>query len=136
MKRRTWSLLGTVCGSILLSELSAQQLVQLRRVGLAGGRLHDLTYEESEQLVLARAVLGELSGIAGHHLIDHALDSGGIGDLPQTLRVDHRIRARAFPPHWLEHPPGDLSRKWLGADAPPQPPRSEKGPVGEEGRTP
>src|SRR5437762_12643185 len=100
MKRRTWSLLGTVCGSILLSELCAQQLVQLRRVGLAGGRLHDLTYEESEQLVLARAVLGELSGIAGHHLIDHALDGGGIGDLPQALRSEERRVGKEWRWRW------------------------------------
>src|SRR2546429_7436979 len=99
MKRRTWSLLGTVCGSILLSELCAQQLVQLRRVGLAGGRPHDLTYEESEQLVLARAGLGELSGIAGHHLIDHALDGGGIRALPQAPPLAHPIPPRAVPPH-------------------------------------
>src|SRR2546421_598302 len=84
MKRRTRSLLGTPCWSILLSELFAQQLVQLRRVGLAGGRFHDLAHEKSEQLVLARAVLGELRGIAGHHLIDHALDGGGIGDRKST----------------------------------------------------
>ena len=55
-------------------ELLLQQLVELRRVGLAAGGLHHLADEEAEQLVLAGAVLGELARVLRHHLVDGALD--------------------------------------------------------------
>ena len=48
------------------AELLLQQLVQLGRVGLAAGGLHDLADEEAEQLVLAGAEVGELARILRH----------------------------------------------------------------------
>jgi phospholipase/carboxylesterase len=41
------------------------------RVGLALGRFHHLPNEKAEQLVLAGAVLGQLIGIGGDHVINH-----------------------------------------------------------------
>src|SRR3970040_1241151 len=50
-----------------LSQLALQHLVELRRVGLAVGGFHHLANEEAEELVLARAILGELRRIGRHH---------------------------------------------------------------------
>src|ERR1700729_238553 len=101
MKRRTWSERAVAVLSIATqwgsppgnsrhrsprarfpsaAELLAQQLVELRRIGLAAGRLHDLANEKAEQLVLAGTVIGQLSRVACHRLIDRLLDGGAVGD--------------------------------------------------------
>src|ERR1700727_658363 len=99
MKRRTWSLIrgesvcmagsmGPVAANSMLcrppptlrlssAQLLLQELIQLARIGLAAGGLHHLADEEPEQLFLAGAVIGELPGILGQHLIDHPLDRRG-----------------------------------------------------------
>src|SRR5207244_7647924 len=64
------------------AELLLQQFVQLGRIRFAAGRLHHLADEEAEELVLPRAVVGKLSGILPHHLVDHALDRHALAALP------------------------------------------------------
>src|SRR6516164_3819858 len=80
-------------------ELLAQQLVELGGVGLALRRLHHLTDEEAEQLVLAGAVLLELTRILGNRLVDRTLDRGSIGDLPEATLIDDGVRVAPARPH-------------------------------------
>src|ERR1044071_1866760 len=103
--RRTRSSLMTSAGQLLL-----QQVVELRGICLAAGGLHDLADEEAEQLVLARAVIGELARILRHDLVDGLLDGAGVGDLLEALRLDDGVRVLALGPHGLEHVLGDLAR--------------------------
>src|ERR1700675_4689882 len=70
------------------AQLVLEQFIELRRVRLACSRLHHLSDEESEQFVLACAVVGELFGVGGDHGIDHALNGAGVGNLFETLRLD------------------------------------------------
>src|SRR3982751_2375173 len=115
-KRRTESEADFSTGSSLPARISCrtskfflQQLVELRGVRLAGGGLHHLSYEESEQLVLARAVVGELAGILRHDLVDRLLDGARVGDLLETLGLDDGVRVLALGPHRLEHVLVDLA---------------------------
>src|SRR6185437_2840312 len=71
------------------AQLAAQELVELRGVRLAAGSLHHLADEETEQLVLAGAILGELRRALRHNLLDRSRDGGAVGDLAQALRFDH-----------------------------------------------
>src|SRR5262245_38582807 len=92
----------------LWSQLLLQQLVELGRIGLPARGLHHLANEEAKQLVLATAVVGKLTGVLRHHLIDRLFDRGGIRDLPQAFLFDDRVSALARRPHPLEHFLGDL----------------------------
>src|ERR1700749_3500561 len=101
MKRRTWS--GAIAGGFIrrtmgpagvnstlerctlpaaprskgsAAQLAPQQLVELRRIGFAARRLHHLADEESEELVLAGAVLGELRRVLRHDLLDRTRNRG------------------------------------------------------------
>ena len=77
----------------------------------------DLADEEAEQLVLARAVIGELPRILRHHIVDGLLDRAGIGDLLEALGLDDGVGVLALGPHGLEHVLGDLSRDGVVGDA-------------------
>src|SRR6516225_23235 len=76
------------------AELLLQQLVDLRRRGLALRGLHHLTDERVEGLVLAGAEFLDRLLVRGEHLVDDRLDRGQIRDLLQTLLLDHLIGAR------------------------------------------
>jgi len=62
----------------LTIQLFPEQLVDLVRVRLALGGLHDLADEIAQQLGLAVAVLLDLFRTARQHLRDNALDGRGI----------------------------------------------------------
>src|SRR6185436_5398142 len=78
--------------SLSAGELFLEQLVELRGVRLSARRLHHLSYEVAEQLVLARAVIGELARIFRHDVVDGLFDRPGIGDLLEALRLDDGVR--------------------------------------------
>src|SRR5262245_26589557 len=84
-------------------DLFLQELIQLRGIRLAACRLHDLTYEEAEQLVLARTVFGQLVRVPGHDLLDCTLNGRAVRDLPQTLVRDDRVGILALVPHGFEN---------------------------------
>ena len=60
--------------SSLALQLAAQDLVHLRRVGLALAALHHLPDQGIERLFLARAVVRHLLFVRGQHLVDDLLD--------------------------------------------------------------
>src|ERR1017187_6370467 len=61
------------------------QFVEQRRVGLSLRRLHYLAYKESRHRFLAGAILLDLFGVGGNHLIDHRLDRCDVGKLQWLL---------------------------------------------------
>src|SRR5512147_2746266 len=63
---------------IKLVQLSPQPLVHNLRVGLTLHRLHRLTDEEAEQLLLATLVLGDLVGVRGEDFVDLGIDRAGV----------------------------------------------------------
>src|SRR6266852_4426303 len=99
------------------TQLELEQFVELRRIRLAFRRLHDLPDEETEQFILARAVIGELFGIGGDNRVDHLFNGAGVRDLLETLRLDDGVRGLAFGPHRLEYLLGDLARDGLLDDS-------------------
>src|SRR5260370_11152580 len=107
MKRRSES---RSCILIRTTQFSLQQLVELRRIRLALGGLHDLADEETEELVLAGPIVGESFRIGGNDGVDYSLDGAGVGDLLQAPLLDDFVRALAFGPHGLEYFFGDLPR--------------------------
>src|SRR5690606_36488669 len=90
-------------------QLLLQELVHLRRIGLAAGRLHDLADEVAEELLLAGAVLLELLRVLREHLVDRLLDRAGVGDLLEPLALDDGVGVALAVPHRLEHVLGDLA---------------------------
>src|SRR5579863_7534539 len=92
------------------TELLFEQLVQACRVGLALRGLHRLADEESEQLVLARAILGQLRWIGGDDGVNSGLDRRLIGNLAPAARLDDCVGILAFVPHRLQHVLGNLAR--------------------------
>src|SRR6185436_9651760 len=62
-------------------------------IGLPFGSLHCLTYKESEKGFLTRAIVGELFGIGGNHLIDNAVDFASVAHLNQSLVSNNRLSA-------------------------------------------
>src|SRR3979490_2932420 len=91
------------------AQLKLKQFVELRRIRLAFRCLHHLPDEETEQFILAGAVIGELLGVGGDHRIDHPFNGAGVRDLLETLRLDDGIRRLALGPHRLEYLLGDLA---------------------------
>ena len=55
--------------------------------------LHDLSYEESENLFLSRAELLGLSRVLGDHVVDESVDGRGVGDLSKPSVGDYGIRS-------------------------------------------
>src|ERR1700683_975499 len=98
MKRRSSPSLMAATSA---TELLFKQLVESRRVGLALRGLHRLADEESEQLVLAGAILRQLRRIGGDHGIDRGFDRRLIGNLAPAARLDDRVGILAFVPHCL-----------------------------------
>src|ERR1700682_6139213 len=92
------------------TELSFQQVVELRRIRLALGGLHDLADEETEELVLAGPIVGELFRLGRDDRVDDSLDGRGVGDLFQAPLLDDVVRALAFGPHGLEYVFRDFPR--------------------------
>src|ERR1700680_2762148 len=99
------------------TQLGPEQVVELRRIRLALGGLHDLADEETEKLVLAGPIVGELFWIGGDDGVDHSLDGAGVGDLLQAPFLDDVVRALAFGPHGLEYVFGDFPRNGRIDDA-------------------
>src|ERR1035437_1054835 len=56
---------------------------------LSLGRLHDLTDEEADHGLLACAILLQLPGIGGDHLIDNLLDSRGVSKLLRLFLLEY-----------------------------------------------
>src|SRR5216683_2346681 len=92
------------------TQLGPQQIVELRRVRLALGGLHDLAGKEAEELVVAGPIVGKLFRIGGDDGVDDSLDGAGVRDLLQTPLLDDIVRALVFGPHGLEYVFGDLPR--------------------------
>src|SRR5258708_29226715 len=99
------------------TQLELEQFVELRRIRLAFRCLHHLPDEETEQLVLAGAIIRELLGVGGDHRIDHPFNGAGVGDLFETLRLHDGVRGRALGPHRLEYLLGDLAGDGLIDDS-------------------
>jgi hypothetical protein len=72
--------LGHVVGSrgVCSIQFLRKQFVYQLRIGLALGRLHDLTDEESEHGFLPGAVLFELLGVVREDLVDDLFERGCI----------------------------------------------------------
>src|SRR5579862_7005414 len=92
------------------AELLLEKRVELRGVGFPLRRFHRLTDKEAEQLVLTRAIVGELTRVARDDLVDHPLERSAVRDLPEALLLDDRIGIAPAAPHRLEHFLGELSR--------------------------
>src|ERR1700722_4953525 len=107
MKRRSSPSLAAGTSAM---QLLSEQLVQARRIGLALGRFHRLSDEESAQLILAGTILSELPRIGRHDGIDCRFDGRLISDLAPATRFDDRIGVLAVLPHGLEHVFGNLAR--------------------------
>src|ERR1700692_93744 len=105
------------CISSATTQLELEQFVELRRIRLAFRCLHHLPDEETEQFVLAGAVIGELLGVGGDHRIDHPFNGAGVRDLLETLRLDDVVRGPPLGPHRLEYFLGDLARDGLIDDS-------------------
>src|SRR5690606_13474884 len=100
------------------AELLLQQLVDLSRAGLALARLHDLTDQGVEGLLLAGAEFIDRLLVGGEYLVDHGLDRAAVGDLLEALLIDDRVRALAFAvPQRLEHLLGNGVRDGVVGDA-------------------
>src|SRR5580658_3862167 len=78
------------------TELLLQQLVEARRIRLALRRFHHLPDKEPKQLVLAGAIVRQLSRTGAHDRVDRALDRSFIGNLPPASRIDDAVRFQAF----------------------------------------
>src|SRR5262245_51174750 len=89
-------------------QLLLQQLVHRLRVGLAGGRFHDLADEPAERRGLGLHLL-DLVGIGGDHGVDGGLDGAGVGDLTQAPLLDDVGGIAALAPDDLEQVLGDLA---------------------------
>src|SRR5215203_136904 len=70
------------------AERLLQQIVDHAGIGLAAHRLHRLADEETEQLVLAAAIFGDLIGIGGHYSGDHCVDRAGVRGLLHATILD------------------------------------------------
>src|ERR1700736_1000630 len=99
------------------TQLELQQLVELRRICLAFRRLHHLPDEETEQFILAGAVIGELLGVGGDHRIDHPFNGSRVRDLLEALRLDDGVGGLTVGPHRLEYLLGDFARNCLIGDS-------------------
>src|SRR5260370_32635201 len=66
-----------------LLQLLAEHLIHQLRIGLTFGGFHHLADEEPEHGLLPRAILLELFGIRGNHLVD---------DLPQCESIRRLLR--------------------------------------------
>ena len=62
---------------LLARELFLQQFIDLRRIGLALGRLHGLADQRVERLVLAGAVLRDVVSVGGNDAVDYGLQLAG-----------------------------------------------------------
>jgi hypothetical protein len=90
---------GAVPATLISQPVSFQQVVDLLRVGLALGRLHHLTDQRIEGLFLAGLEFGDVGCVGGEYVIDQRLDGARVGNLLQTLLVDHLVRGRPSPFH-------------------------------------
>src|SRR5882762_11597487 len=72
----------------LAGQLPLQNLVHLRRVRLALGRLHHLTDEGVERLFLPGAVVFDLLRVRGEDLVDDFFDLATVGDLLEPPFLD------------------------------------------------
>ena len=80
----------------LTRELLLQNIVQLRRIGLALACLHREADEEAEQLVLAAAVFRDLVCVGRDDLVHQRLDGAAVGDLLESLGFDESIDAFGY----------------------------------------
>src|SRR5690606_41305746 len=70
-----------------------QQLIHLLGVGLALGRLHDLTHLRIESFVLAGPVLLDVIGVGGPHFVDYRADCAASAFLVMSLGLDVGYRS-------------------------------------------
>src|SRR5260221_536511 len=87
----------------LTGQLPLQNLVHLRRIRLALGRLHYLAHEGVERLFFSGAVVLDLLCVRGEDLVDDFLDRAGIGDLLQSTLFDDLVGAALSVPHQQNH---------------------------------
>lgn len=80
----------------LASQLLLQKVVNLLRIGLAFGCLHDLPHQGVKRLLLARLEFRYIGWIGCQHFIDQRLNGAAIGDLLQPLLVDDLISSRTI----------------------------------------
>src|ERR1019366_8859928 len=90
MCRCRWTVEITLLVGGGLPQLLVQKLVHYRWIGLSLRRLHHLTDKEADHGLLARAVLLQLPGIGGDHLVDDLLYGGSVGKLLGLLLLVDR----------------------------------------------
>src|SRR5664279_2892907 len=82
-------------GLIGFVETFAQGRADHRRVGLATGRPHDLTDEETDRGTLAGFVVGDSGRVCGQHRVYGRAKRTRIRDLAEATRLDYRGHGRA-----------------------------------------
>src|SRR3569832_452111 len=85
-----WSDVGPVTASA--GEALFENAVDRSRIRLALALLHHLADEEAEQLVLARAIFGDLVGGGREHAVDDGNDGAFIGHLHEAFALDDGAR--------------------------------------------
>src|SRR5690606_9773590 len=108
----------SVCAGASGAQLAFEDLVDLRRIGLAAAGLHDLANQRVEGLVLAGAELLDGLGVGGEHLVDHRFDRARVGDLLEPLSLDDFVGTRAVAvPQGIEDLAADAVRNRVVGDA-------------------
>src|ERR1019366_5457660 len=97
MCRRRWTVEITLLADGELPQLLGQKFVDHCWIGLSLRRLHHLTDKEADDGLLAGAILLQLPGIGGDHLVDDLLDGGDIGKLLWLLLFVDRGKIFASP---------------------------------------
>jgi len=95
----SWCVCASSGPRSLSSQLSAQQVVDLLRVGLALACLHDLADQRVERFFIARLELGDVLGIGANDAINDRFQGAGVVHLLQALGFDDGVNSagRAIP---------------------------------------
>ena len=92
-----------------LAEFLLQQLIDLRRVGLALGGFHRLTDQRVEGFGIARTDLFDVFGVRCQHIVDDFLEFACVAHLFEVLGLDQCIDIAALTcPQGVEHLPGSV----------------------------
>src|ERR1700738_161585 len=78
------------------AQLLLEQFLCERRIGLAAGRLHHLTREETQHIGFAGFVVGDDLGVGRQHFVDDGLDRAAVAYLRQAFALDDRFRRAAL----------------------------------------
>ena len=94
----------------LLREFVFEDRVDLAGVGFAARFFHYLADKEANQLVLARFIIGNLTGIGGNDPVNNIFDCRRVRYLFEAPRFDDVIGVALASPHRFKHFFGDFAR--------------------------